>query len=71
VETVLASGSDDRTGVVWDLATGKSKHTLKGHDLTVSSIAFSPDGKSIATGSGNSSVVLWNAASGKLERVLR
>jgi WD40 repeat protein len=57
--------------VLWDVAAGKSKHTLKGHDLTVTSLAFSPDGQLLATGSGNASVVLWNTNNGKLDRVLR
>jgi len=67
----LASGSDDRTIVLWELASGKSKRTFKGHDQTVTSLAFSPDGRLLASGSGNAAVVLWEAGSGKLNRVLR
>jgi WD40 repeat protein len=44
---------------------------LKGHDLTVTSLAFSPDGLILASGSGNASVVLWNVTTGKVDRVLR
>jgi WD40 repeat protein len=46
------------------------KRILKGHDVTVTSLAFSPDGGTLATGSGNAAVVLWNVASGKLDRIL-
>jgi WD40 repeat protein len=40
----LASGSEDRTLVIWDATNGKPMRMLKGKDLTVSSIAFSLDG---------------------------
>ncbi len=67
----LASGGDDRTVIIWEIATGKPRHTLKGHDLAVTCLAFSPDGSLLATGAGNSSVVLWDVPTGKLNRVLK
>jgi WD40 repeat protein len=68
---LLASGGDDRTVIIWETATGKSKKTLKGHDQTVTSLAFSPDGRLLASGSGNAAVVVWEVRTGKLSRVLR
>jgi WD40 repeat protein len=68
---LLASGSDDRTVIIWEIPSGKSKRTLKGHDLTVLSLAFSPDGSLVASGGGNASVFLWEVRTGKLNRVLR
>jgi WD40 repeat protein len=68
---LLASGSADRTAIIWQIDSGKSKQILKGHDQTVSAVAFSPDGTLLASGSGNASVVLWEVASGNLSRVLR
>jgi WD40 repeat protein len=70
----LAFSPDDKTlalasygGVVqlWDLATGKVRRTLTG-----SSVAFSPDCKTLATGTGtslvsNGSVKLWDAHTGQ------
>ncbi len=47
---VLASGSLDRTIILWDTATRKRLHTLKGHSKTWSRIDFSPDGQTIAAG---------------------
>ena len=63
--------ADDRMVILWDVVAGKSKQELKGHDLTVTALAFSPDGQFIASGSGNASVVQWNVRNGKLDRIFR
>ncbi|HEY9299070.1 MAG TPA: protein kinase, partial [Phormidium sp.] len=39
--------------------------TLTGHSDRVTSIAISPDGKTLASGSGDKTITLWNVASGK------
>ena len=44
----LASGSDDQTVRVWNIATGQVEQTLEGHSATVWSVAFSPDGSRLA-----------------------
>ena len=43
-------GSDDETIRLWDVGTGKNEMTLVGHTEWVQSIAFSPDGKTLASG---------------------
>src|SRR6202034_1809166 len=45
---LVASGSDDDTGKLWDAATGAPLQTLEGHGGSVNSVAFSPDGKLVA-----------------------
>ncbi|MFD8376163.1 trypsin-like peptidase domain-containing protein [Streptomyces sp. NPDC059688] len=60
----LASGSSDGTVRVWDTATGKTRTRLTGLYGEVNAVAFSPDGRTIATGSSYSAW-LWDAAGGK------
>ncbi|MGF1539565.1 MAG: NACHT domain-containing protein [Pleurocapsa sp.] len=68
---IFASGSSDRTVKLWDLATGKCLHTLRGHDNKVCSVAFSSDGKLVASGSQDQSTKLWDVATGKCLQTLR
>ncbi|KAK3371787.1 hypothetical protein B0T24DRAFT_579249 [Lasiosphaeria ovina] len=60
----LASGSDDKTVRLWDIASGICLQTLEGHTDEVISVAFSPDGKQLASGSSDKTVRLWDIASG-------
>jgi RNA polymerase sigma factor (sigma-70 family) len=48
-----------------DVATGRVKTHLRGHTDTVRSVAFSRDGKSLASGSADDTIKLWDVASGK------
>jgi WD40 repeat protein len=55
---LLASGSDDKTVRLWEVATGTLRHTLR-HDRPVTAAVFSPDGRLFATGTWGNRVVLW------------
>jgi translation initiation factor 6 (eIF-6) len=69
---LLASGSDDKTIKLWDVASGREVRTLTGHTDWVRSVAFSPDGRLLASGSGSDdkTIKLWDVASGNLVRTL-
>ena len=64
------SGGKDKTIKLWDAATGKELRSLEGHTGDVNSVAFSPDGKVIASGSQDKTIKLWDAATGKQLRSL-
>jgi WD40 repeat protein len=63
---LLASGSEDGTIALWDVASGAQGKILRGNSTTFSRLAFSPDGRTLAAGGSDGKVRLWDAASGKL-----
>ena len=50
---------------LWEAAAGKEVATLAGHAAQVNAVAFSRDGKTLATGSFDKSVKLWDVAGRK------
>lgn len=59
----------DGTLQLLDLATGRAA-TLAGHTLGVETAAFSPDGRTLATGSCDATVRLWDLATGQTAATL-
>jgi len=45
--------------MLWNADSGAPLRTLAGHTEFVMSIAWSPDGKTLASGSGDRTVRLW------------
>ena len=56
---------DDTTVKVLDPDTGQEALTLKGHTGPVLSVAFSPDGKRLASTSADATVRVWDPATGQ------
>src|SRR5262249_29875403 len=50
---------------LWEASTGKLKATLQGHQLGVGALAFSPDGKALASGGEDRTVKVWDVAKGE------
>ncbi|EFP81788.2 hypothetical protein PGT21_014083 [Puccinia graminis f. sp. tritici] len=72
---LLISGSDDHTLFLWpslDSATPKKPLArLTGHQKQVNHVAFSPDGKFLASASFDNHIKLWEGKTGKFIATLR
>jgi WD40 repeat protein len=56
----LASGSSDKTIILWDVASGKARASLRGHNAGIGVVAFSINGSILASGSSTGEVKVWH-----------
>ncbi|MFN0150179.1 MAG: protein kinase domain-containing protein [bacterium] len=68
--SLLVTASMDRTVNVWDVARGTLVHTFRGHDATVSAIAFDSNGY-VATAAGDNRLLRWRGDTGAVAGQLR
>ncbi|MGC2661152.1 MAG: hypothetical protein WA324_24625 [Bryobacteraceae bacterium] len=77
----LASTNDDNVVRLWDIKSAKPDcdqypcnevlRELEGHEESIYCIAFSPNGRLLASGSGDHTVKLWDVHSGRVLKTLR
>ena len=58
---LIASAGYDNTIKIWSIA-GELLQTIDAHDLAITSLAFSPDSKTLASASWDNSIKLWSIA---------
>ena len=68
--TLLVSGGGqtehpDNALRIWDVETGEEIMRLEGHEASVWSVMFSPDGSRIASGAWDNTVRIWDTSTGE------
>ncbi|RDW65384.1 WD40 repeat-like protein [Coleophoma crateriformis] len=68
-DDILVSGGCDRDVRVWDMTTGESLHTLRGHTSTVRCLKMS-DSTTAISGSRDTTLRVWDIKTGLCKNVL-
>lgn len=63
--SLIAFGESNGNISIVELTSRKNRPRLVGHRLRVATLAFSPDGKTLASGSHDGTVRLWHVGSGQ------
>lgn len=65
------SGCEDNTCTLWNLGTGQSIQTLKGHTEPVIAVSITSDGQRAISGSFDKTCILWDLKTGQALQTLR
>eukprot|EP00798_Chlamydomonas_sp_ICE-L_P014256 gene14256-20229_t len=66
-ESILASGSWDKTVRTWDVFNGKSAIEIFQHSHDVLALGFRPDGKQLAASTLDGTITFWNPQEGEMQ----
>ncbi|WP_019500718.1 NB-ARC domain-containing protein [Pseudanabaena sp. PCC 6802] len=69
-ETFVVGCWDDNTLGLWHVQTGELLMTFAGHTAQIWSVAFSPDGQTLASGSRDRTIKLWDVRTGRCWQTL-
>ena len=70
LDGTMVAGCGDRFVQLFDSKSGKRLHRLEGHTKPVSNVAFTPDGKLLASSSADTTVRLWDVKTGQSRKPL-
>ncbi len=62
---------DHNEAYLYDVATGRLDAVLSGHSAPVTSLAYRPDGKQVASSGNDQTIRLWDPATGRQSALLR
>ena len=68
---LFISGGADSQIKVWDVVSSQCLQALQGHTQTVWSLAFSADGRILASGDENATILLWDTQSWQSTKTIR
>jgi WD40 repeat protein len=69
-KTLATAASDDGLVRLWDVGTGQELRTFGGQSQQIPTFAFSPEGKTLATGDPAGPIHLWDLTMGKEIRTI-
>jgi len=69
--TLVATGSEDKTVILWNAELGSQMRAFKSHTAAVRGVALSPDGTQLLSGGDDGTAIVWNVQSGQAARTLK